>query len=161
MITIHRPHSTVYINENHVKKILHKNYEHLNEEWLIKYKHLREYCPQLVEIYSLNGNEIIMEKVIGISVDDYKYKNILNVTQLFNISININIFVSQLYNFSKHVGQQCIHQDLNLSNIIDTGKGELKIIDPESVMFNRKLNNFPYLKTQIQLTELFTILGNR
>ena len=161
-ITIHRPYSTVYINEDHVKKIMTKNYIHLNNDgWLDKYNHLREYCPQLVKIYSINDNEMIMEKVIGINVDDYKYEDTINVTQLFNISININLLISQLYNFSKHEGEQCIHRDLTLSNIIDVGKGELKIIDPESIWFNRKLNNFPYLKTQIQLTELFTIIGNR
>ena len=69
-------------------KIMTKNYIHLNHDgWLDKYNHLREYCPQLVKIYSINDNESKVMLLIPKSLIEISELSFQDINKEVNFSV--------------------------------------------------------------------------
>lgn len=103
--------------------------EYLNDEWLLRYSQLRIKFPELVEVYEVTQNKIVMEKINGDILESIR--NTILPEQAYDIC-------SELY---RHISLQLktdhenitFHSDMNLNNII-IQNGNIRIIDPDSVI---------------------------
>ena len=164
---IEKRKSTIYIYEDHVRKVMHNdNFRPI--EWFNQYKEFSKDKDYLPQIYDYIGpQEYTMERIEFVKRCNYyvKDKDQKDKEIICRIISTYTKIIQDMIEFSEsgllHKNEFWVYDDFTLDNMVVTKDGRVVLIDIESFGPSQSPLHYKYAYPLIEMSAILNDLGKR
>tara|TARA_Y100000114_G_scaffold39564_1_gene35219 strand:+ start:3399 stop:3947 length:549 start_codon:yes stop_codon:yes gene_type:complete len=165
MKTFNSATATIHIQNNRVTKEFYKKdpistrigYNKSIYEWFTHYNSIKNMFDYPIDVFEYNEDRIVMEYVEGKSLEEVIVHPSTTISEVDYYTAQYLDLIKMFYEYASNSSDEFIffHYDVSWANIIVNKNNQLKLIDPDSFIFQKFYNFNPMRQGLSTLYKIF------